>query len=300
MQSFGAILLIAAYFAFSLTSLIVYTLIGEGIPLIVVFGIQNIIIISLLLGRAFLIKKPISRSKNLRWIFLRSCTGSLYSLSYYTALTYASFAEVGVLTNSFPLFIVLIAWLFLGEKVSIMQWVSLSVGLMGVWTILGPNITNFYNAGILFATLASIFWALSLIIMQKVTDYEDFYTYLLYFFSFNLLLLSPFILYYFQLPTLKQLFFCGVTGVIGLIGQSLIFHAYKLCSAAELAPYNFSFAFFHFLLAKGMFNFAPTRSFYIGGGLIFLGGIINLVLFERRAPEEEAAIPIEVNRKEDN
>lgn len=298
MQSFGAILLIAAYFAFSITSFIVYSLAADGIPLIIVFAVQNIIIISLLFFRSILIKKPIVRSKNVKWIFLRSCTGSLYSLSYYTALKYASFAEVGVLTNSFPLFIVLIAWLFLGEKVSVMQWISLTVGLMGVWTILGPNITNFYNAGILFATLASIFWALSLIIMQKVTDYEDFYTYLLTFFSFNLLLISPLVLYYFQLPTLKQLFFCGITAVIGLTGQALIFHAYKLCSAAELAPYNFSFAFFHFLLARGLFNFVPTKSFYIGGGLIFLGGIINLILFERRVPEEEAPIAIEVSDEE--
>ncbi len=297
MQSFGAILLIAAYFAFSLTSLIIYTLIGEGIPLIVLFGIQNIIIIILLLGRALWIKKSISKPKNMRWIFLRSCTGSLYSLSYYTALSYASFAEVGLLTNSFPLFIVLFAWLFLGERVTIMQWISLSIGLIGVWAILGPNVANFNNAGILFATLASVFWAISLIIMQKVTDYEDFYTYLLYFFSFNLVLLSPFILYYFQFPTPKQLFFCSVTAIISLIGQSLIFHAYKLCSAAELAPYNFSFAFFHFLLAKGMFNFMPTTSFYIGAGLIFLGGVINLILFERRAPEEEA-IPVEVSEEE--
>jgi len=298
MQSFGAILLIAAYFAFSLASLMVYSLTADKIPLIMIFGVQNIIIISLLLFRSILMKKPIIRSRNIKWIFLRSCTGSLYSLSYYTALKYASFAEVGVLTNSFPLFIVVIAWLFLGEKVSIMQWISLTVGLMGVWTILGPNITNFYNAGILFATLASLFWALSLIIMQKVTDYEDFYTYLITFFSFNLLLISPLILYYFQLPTLTQVFFCGITAIIGLTGQALIFHAYKLCSAAELAPYNFSFAFFHFLLARGLFNFVPTKSFYIGGGLIFLGGIINLILFERRVAEEEAPIAIEVSDDE--
>jgi hypothetical protein len=47
-----------------------------------------------------------------------------------------------------------------------------------------------------------------------------------------------------------------------------------------------------------LFNFVPTKSFYIGGGLIFLGGIINLILFERRVPEEEAPIAIEVSDEE--
>lgn len=282
MQTFGAILLIAAYFAYSLTSLIIYLLIEEGVSIILAFGFQNIIIVALLSLRLFFTRISVKRPAHFWRIFFRALTGVLYSLSYFKALTYASFAEVGLLTNSFPLFVVIIAWLFLGERVTVMQWVALIIGMLGVWIILVPNVQHFFNGGVFFATCASLLWAVSLIIMQKVTDYEDVYTYLLYFFSCSLIFLLPFILKEFQMPTFRQFFFYFIAALISLLAQTLIFKAYKICSAAELAPYNYSFAFFHFLLAKGIFNFAPTINFYVGAILVFLGGVINLLIFENR------------------
>lgn len=291
MQSFGAILLIAAYFAFSVTNLLIYFLANEGVPVVVSFGLMNLLLVILLFLRFVFVKKRVEKPKRVRLIFMRAFTGVSFSLTYFMALKYASFAEVGVLTNSFPLFIVLIAWLFLGERVSIAQWIALAIGMVGVWTILAPNVQNLFNGGMVFATFASILWALSLIIMQKVADYEDVYTYLLYFYAFSFLLVLPFILQNFNMINAKQVFFCCLAALISLIAQSLMFKAYKLCSAAELAPYNFSFAFFHFLLAKGLFAFVPTLHFYLGAALIFFGGVINLIIFERKA-EVSDTVPI--------
>ncbi|MCH9621792.1 MAG: hypothetical protein S4CHLAM20_12190 [Chlamydiia bacterium] len=282
MQTFGAILLIAAYFAYSLTSLIIYLLMEEGISIILAFGIQNVIMLSLLSLRFIFTKKKMVKPKRFSRIFLRSFTGVLYSLAYFKALTFASFAEVGLLTNSFPLFVVLIAWIFLGEKISVMQWVALIVGMLGVWLILVPNVNSFIHGGIFYATFASVLWAISLIIMQKVTDYEDVYTYLFLFYLCSTLMLMPFIVQQFQMPTQRQMFFYSLAAIISILAQTLMFHAYKISSAAELAPYNYSFAFFHFLLARGLFKFEPTMNFYVGAALVFLGGVINLLIFERR------------------
>jgi drug/metabolite transporter (DMT)-like permease len=281
MQALGAILLILAYFGYSLTNLLVYLYTAGTIPVVLYLGMVNFTQAAILFLRAFFLKKKIQRPRKARLIFFRALTGSIFSLSYFAALSYSSFAEVGILTNSFPLFIVLIAWLFLGEKVSFWQWVALFIGITGVWFILSPNILNFFNGGMLFATMASVFWAISLIIMQKIADYEEVYSYLLYFYSFSLLLLIPFIIYYMEPVSLAQVGLALIAGVINLASQGLMFRAYKICSAAELAPYNFSFAFFHFILAKGLFSFVPTRHFFIGALLIFLGGVINLVIFEK-------------------
>lgn len=289
MQLFGALLLIAAYFGYSLTNLCMYFVTENEVPIVLCLGIVNTSIVFMLYIRARLQKKKISRPKYMGLIFFRSLTGVIFSLCYFAALSYSSFAEVGMLTNSFPLFIVLIAWLFLGERVSFLQWIALSVGLIGVWFILSPNIINFFSGGMIFATLASIFWAISLIIMQKIADYEEIYTYLFYFYLFSLLLLSPFILQSLQYLAVPQLLLSFGAAFLSLTSQGLMFRAYKVCSAAELAPYNFSFAFFHFLLAKGLFSFTPTKHFFIGAALIFLGGVINLVIFERKPKKDFAA-----------
>ena len=290
MQAFGAILLISAYFAYSLTSLLIYFLIDQGVPLILAFGYQNIFIVLILVARSLLVGERVEKPKNIKLIFYRALTGVVYSLSYFSALSYASFAEVGILTNSFPLFIVLIAWVFFGEKIGKVQLAGLLIGMVGVWTILAPNVHNFLNHGLLFATVASIFWAISLIIMQKVTDYEDVYSYLIYFFSFTLCLLMPFILYQFQFPTGRQIFYYGIAALISLLAQTLTFKAYKVASATELAPYNFSFAFFHFLLAKGIFSFIPSVHFYVGSILILASGFINMIIFERSKKKSPEAI----------
>lgn len=281
MQVLGAVLLIVAYFGYSLTSLLVYLYTSGNIPLVLYLGMVNFCVLVLLLLRAFFMKKKIKRPRRAKLIFLRALTGGIFSLSYFAALSYSSFAEVGMLTNSFPIFIVLIAWLFLGERISTLQWISLFMGMVGVWFVLSPNMTSIFNGGILFATIASLFWAISLIIMQKIADYEEVYSYLFYFYLFSLLLLMPFILYSLQSVTLSQAGLAATAALINLASQGLMFRAYKICSAAELAPYNFSFAFFHFILAKGLFSFVPTKHFFIGALLIFLGGVINLVIFEK-------------------
>ena len=293
MQAFGAILVVAAYFLSSIISLVIYLLIEEGMPLILAIGIQNLVIVSILFLRIAFVKK-LEMPTRPKLIFIRSCTGVFYSFCYYSALKYASFAEVGVLTNSFPLFIVLIAWLLLGEKVLLTQWVALGFGMIGVWMILLSNVTSLWNVGILFATSASLLLAISMLLMQKISEYENVHTYLFTFFTFNLLLLSPFILKGFQMPTFKQFFFCAVAAMITLLAQSLFFIAYKICSATELAPYNYSFAFFHFLLAKGLFAFVPSVHFYIGAALIFMGGVINLILFERKEVVVREKPPLEI------
>ncbi len=293
MQAFGAMLVVAAYFLLSIISFLMYSLIGEGLPLIVAVGVQNSVILLVLLLRAIFTKK-LELPKKPKWILFRSISGVLYSFCYYSALGYASFAEVGVLTNSFPLFIVLIAWLFLGEKVGITQWVALVFGIIGVWTILFANIGSLWNFGILFATLASLLFAVSMILMQKISEIENVSTYLYTFFSINLFIMLPFILRVFQMPTSRQCFFCIVAAFLTLLAQALLFTAYKMCSAAELAPYNFSFAFFHFLLAKGFFAFSPTIHFYIGALLILLGGAVNLIVFERKGDEVEKEPSLEM------
>lgn len=297
MQVFGAILVVAAYLLLSISSLVIYSLIGEGISLVLAMWIQNLVIVCIFLLRNLFTKK-LEMPKRPKIIFFRSLTGVLYSLSYYSALKYASFAEVGVLTNSFPLFIVLIAWFFLGEKVLLSQWIALGFGMLGVWTILFSNVTSFWSVGIFFAAAASILWAATMIIMQKVSEYEDVYTYLFTFFAFNLVLLFPFIVTTFQMPTFKQFFFCAIVAMIALLAQYLLFIAYRICSATELAPYHFSFAFFHFLVAKGLFAFAPSLNFYIGAALIFFGGVINLILFERKAVVVKENPPLEISLPE--
>lgn len=282
MQSLGVILLILAYFSLCLTSLVMHFLIEKGASIFLAFGFQNICIIFFLLMRALIFKKPIGVPKKPKMVFLRAFTGLVYSICYFSALHYASFAEVGVLTNSFPIFVVLIAWICLGERVGPTQWIALFAGMLGVWFILIPGVDDLWNVGMVFATIASLFWAISLIVMQKVTDFEDVYVYLLYFFMFTFFMLLPFMIYYFEMPSYEDIFFYICAALISLLAQGLMFHAYRLCSAAELAPYNYSFALFHFLLAKGLFSFIPTNYFYVGATLIFFGGIINLVSFEKK------------------
>ena len=289
MQAFGAVLVVSAYFLLSITSFLIYSIIAQGMAQCIASGLQNLLIVGILLVRGGFVKK-IERPKSPGRIFFRSLTGVMYSYCYYSALKYASFAEVGVLTNSFPLFIVLIAWLVFKERVFSAQWVALGLGIVGVWTILFSNALSFWNVGVFYATAASVFLAIAMIIMQKVSQFEDVHTYLLTFFTFNSLLLSPLIMNVFVMPTTREFLFCLVGAALTLVAQFLLFSAYKICSASELAPYHFSFALFHFLLAKGLFAFVPTVQFYIGASLIFLGGVVNLVLFERKGLERKQQI----------
>ena len=68
---------------------------------------------------------------------------------YYMALAVMGLAETAAITFSTPLFVIIFATFFLGEKVGLFRWGAVIVGLIGVLIIVKPGSGVFEPAALL-------------------------------------------------------------------------------------------------------------------------------------------------------
>ena len=76
-------------------------------------------------------------------------------------------AQVEAIRFSGPIIITVLSVLLLGEKVKLVRWLALLVGLLGVVLIVRPGSTAF-NEGSLFILISVLFYALTVMSTRKL------------------------------------------------------------------------------------------------------------------------------------
>lgn len=114
----------------------------------------------LLLGIAHwmgLLKGPQSRAAEIlhRPVLIRSALDAAATLVYLTALFHLPLANATAINMATPLFISLIAVLWMGERIGVTRWLAIGLGFVGVLLIVQPKAEGFngYALLCLFGTL---------------------------------------------------------------------------------------------------------------------------------------------------
>ncbi|MCA9952998.1 MAG: DMT family transporter, partial [Anaerolineales bacterium] len=87
--------------------------------------------------------------------------------TYMMGLAALPLADVAAIRNSAPLFITFLSVVMLGETVGPRRWLALIVGFMGVLLIIRPGAATF-NLGSVFVLLATLFYALNIMITRRL------------------------------------------------------------------------------------------------------------------------------------
>src|SRR3989338_10345563 len=96
------------------------------------------------------------RAKNVPLLTTRALSGFLAMSCNFYALGHLNFGDAAMLVSTFPFFVALLSFLFLGERLTRPLFLWIAVALIGVGMILRPQI-NFLNYAGLIALLARFF-----------------------------------------------------------------------------------------------------------------------------------------------
>ena len=80
--------------------------------------------------------------KNLKMVLLRTIFNVIAMILYFGVIPMMPIAEAGAGLFTSPIFVLLFSFLFFGEKISIRQFFSFAIGLIGVFLILGTNFSD--------------------------------------------------------------------------------------------------------------------------------------------------------------
>jgi drug/metabolite transporter (DMT)-like permease len=180
-----------------------------------------------------------------------------------------------LLSNSAPLFIPLVTWVWLKERIGGMVWVSLLIGFAGVILILKPGLELFSNPIALVAISAAVFSALALVAVNQLSNTEPPRRILFYYFLYSSAAAAPFAVLKWRTPTDRQwLFLCGI-GLMMAASQLLIILAYKHATAGRIAPFNYTVVIFSGLIGWVVWNNSPDLLSLVGVLLVTAGGVLS-------------------------
>lgn len=110
--------------------------------------------------------------RQLGWTALRSLMLTIMWLAYYAALPHLSFSVAAAVYYTLPIFIVLFAGLFLGDRVGKKSWIAVTIGFCGMLMMLRPQADDF-NPYALLPLASAVLYALAMIITRSKCRNEE-------------------------------------------------------------------------------------------------------------------------------
>ncbi|ASJ71203.1 Riboflavin transporter [Granulosicoccus antarcticus IMCC3135] len=202
-----------------------------------------------------------------------------------------------------PFMVTILAAMFLGERIRLVRFASLLLGLFGVFLVVFPTFSNteltaatrLQTIGVFAALMAAMFSALAQVFARKLVATESTGAIVFYFSCMSSLLSLMTLPFGWVVPSLPALALLLTGGLLGGIGQILLTESYRHAEVAVIAPFEYSSILLAMLIGYFVFSEVPTPLMLLGVALIVTAGVI-IILRERRLgiariPKAKGAVP---------
>ncbi len=230
------------------------------------------------------------RTNNVTGHCLRGFIGTFSMALSFSALAYLPLHDSIAIGYASPLIVVIMAALFLKEKIRIYRWSAVAVGFVGVMIMLSPFLgtsvvsrdttaTSTIGAGL--ALMGAVTAAGASIQVRRLTQTEETGAIVFYFSVMSAALGFGTILLGWKLPPLMDCALFVSTGILGGIGQILLTQSYRHADASIIAPFEYTTMIWAIVLGWFLFGDLPGWT-VIAGGILVAGAGLFVVWREHR------------------
>jgi len=212
--------------------------------------------------------KPL-KTKRLKLHMARSFFNCIAMLSFFYSLSIAPLADVASLAFTAPLFASILAVIFLKEIVGIKRIIAIILGFIGALIIIDPVYSSINNGHILVLLSASV-WSVSLIIIKVLGRTESSVTITSYMVIIMIPLSAIAAFFYWETPTLIDLFYLMIIGVCGTGAQMLLAQALRQGDTSIIMPFDFLKLIWAVGIGYLFFFEIPSVNTWVGSIIIFL------------------------------
>jgi drug/metabolite transporter (DMT)-like permease len=217
-------------------------------------------------------------TSNIRSHALRSSAGTIAMFCNFAAYTLLPLADATAIGFAAPLFVVIMAALFLAERVHVFRWSAVVIGFAGVILIAGPEAGLSRGAlyGAIFALSGAALQAMAMILIRRMSAYEHSITIAFYFMltSAAVSLLTAWSGW--QLPHGSEWAVLLLTGIAGGVGQLFLSFSYRYSEASVLAPFDYAAMIWAVILGYFVFGELPLPQVWSGGAIVISAGLLIL------------------------
>ena len=281
----GIMFILISAFSFALMNLFVQ-LAGDINPIQKSF-FRNLI--SLLFAASVLMKSGdfSYKKENLKYLILRSMLGTVGILCNYYALGHLLLSDASMLNKLSPFVVLICSYIFLKEKINMVQVASIITAFIGSLFIIRPGFSLTDMLPALIGLLGAIAAGGAYTTVRYLGLRGERGPFIVFFFSaFSCVAVLPYILLNFEPMTLNQLCMLLLAGLAASGGQFGVTYAYKYAPARDISIYDYTQVIFAAVLGFIAFGQLPDTLSLIGYVIICGVSVImylyNMGYFNKR------------------
>jgi drug/metabolite transporter (DMT)-like permease len=223
------------------------------------------------------------RPGHLPLLVLRGSVHLVGTIIWFLVLPHVTLAENSAIGFTGPIFMMLGAWLFLGERMDAMRWAAVLVAFAGVLIVLAPGLAE-ANLGSIYSVwllVASPIFAISFLMSKTLTRYDRPEALVVWLGIMVGVLSLPFALtrialtdtgvavaFSWQWPTITQWALLLGCGLVGSSAHYCMTRAYHIADVSVVQPVRFLDLVWASLLGFIVFAHMPTLWALAGGSVI--------------------------------
>lgn len=204
----------------------------------------------------------------------RGLFGGVGQVCVYYALAFLPLAIITAITYTRPLWLIVLAVLFLGERAYWRRWTAITIGFLGVLIIARPVIDD-VTIPLLVLVFSTLCHSSAHVFLKKSTAIDSPMTIVFYY-----LVISTFVgavptYFVWIAPTLEQFVWLAATGVLYVVGQGFITLAFRAGEATAVTPFDYVRILYAIAFDISLFGVFPD-AWTVVGSLVIIGATVYI------------------------
>lgn len=206
-------------------------------------------------------------------------------ICFFAAFAAAPLADAMAIMFMTPIFLMIGACLWLGEKVTAGRIFAVLAGFVGAMIVIGPAGQGGVSPALMLALCGAGLQALVQLMLKRMSDRDSAETLV----AWNLIVTVPLAAipaaFFWTTPDLHQLGLLALQGVMGAANMALMTKAFSIADASHIAPMDFLKLPFVAIMAWLMFGEVAEASTWIGAAVIFFAtlAVVGAGRFKKQA-----------------
>jgi len=216
-------------------------------------------------------------TRNMKDQIYRAVVGTCGVVMAFWAISKLPLADATTLLYTAPLFVTLLSYPMLGEKVGIYRCSAVLVGFCGIVVVAAPSGQNLAMDGIALGLAAALFNGLTQLQLRKLGRNENPLTTVFYFMVFGTIMTGLAMPFVFTGPPTFDIYpFLLLIGAAGILQQVLKTIGYSIAPTSVVTPINYFGLVFAVIIGFVVWHEVPTTTVYTGAGIIIASNLFIL------------------------
>jgi drug/metabolite transporter (DMT)-like permease len=262
-----------AYSLFAVHDAVVKGIILD-LPVVQILFLRSLVIVVgvLALGRRQVLLDLVSSPNKPMMLYRAALTLAAWCM-YYPTGRYLQLAEMTTLYYFAPIFTLVLAIVFLGERLTLARVGAAAIGFFGVVVACNPlGMSLGWPAMLVLG--AAFCWSVAMILMRTISKSESTLVQTLAINLCYVVVMGAASIVFWQPMDIRDVISVVVAGVIGGVAQYMLVDAARLVPAGVLGTVEYSALIWSFIFGYIFWAEVPAASVYTGAALIATAGLL--------------------------